>query len=92
MVDNSNTPEDVTREGERIYFDKLKDILEPAHNGEYVAIEVESGEYFVNKDLLTAIQEARIKYPNKLLHIVPIGELNKPSISHQKVNYAWHLR
>jgi hypothetical protein len=34
-------------EGERIYYEKLKPILEPKYKGKIIAIEVDSGDYFI---------------------------------------------
>ena len=59
--------------GEKYYEEKLKQILEPEHNGEFVAIEPESGEYFVNKKAGEAIYEGNQTFPHKKLFLIRIG-------------------
>lgn len=82
------SPDDVIKKGEAIYFSRLKDELEPTHSGETVVIEVDSGEYFINKDVLVAVNEARAKFPDKLFYIATIGSISKTSTNFQ---YAWNL-
>jgi len=64
--------ENVIAKGKEIY-EKLKGELEPDHNGEIVAIDVDSGEYFLGKTLLEANDKAREKYLDKQLYFVRIG-------------------
>jgi len=78
VVTTPQTPEEILTQGEKIYFDH-KANLEKASMGNFVAIEVESKEIFVDADKLVAIQKAQEKYPNKLFYIVQIGNLKKQS-------------
>jgi hypothetical protein len=58
---------------EAIYASRLRPILEPAHVDEFVAIEPESGEYFLGKTLNEAARAARSAYPDRLTHAMRIG-------------------
>ncbi len=69
--------------GERIYRTRLKALLEPAHIGEFVAIEVESGDYFVGPTLGAALAKASKKYPDKRFHIVRVGYPVVASFKHR---------
>jgi len=40
---------ELTRLGIEFYEEQLKTLLEPTHNGEFVAIEPYSGQYFLEK-------------------------------------------
>ncbi|MCS7286501.1 MAG: hypothetical protein RMK30_08400 [Anaerolineae bacterium] len=64
--------ESVLAKGKEIYL-KLKDQLEANHQGEIVAIDVDSGEYFVGKTLIEVNDKAREKYLNKQLYFARIG-------------------
>lgn len=64
--------ESILTKGKEIYL-KIKDQLEPDHNGKIVAIEVDSGEYFIGKTLFEANDKAREKYLNKQLYFARIG-------------------
>ncbi len=64
--------ESVLAKGKEIYL-KIKDQLEPNHNGKIVAIDVDSGEYFIGDTLIEANDKAREKYLNKQLYFARIG-------------------
>jgi hypothetical protein len=58
--------------GDEIY-ENIKPLLEPEHKGEIVAIEVESGDYFLAETVIKAGQKAKEKYPDKVFYFVRIG-------------------
>jgi len=55
-------------------YQQLQSTLEPAHNGEIVAIEPESGEHFLGKTLGQANNAAYAKFPDGWVYFVRIGE------------------
>ena len=73
---------DVARRGYHIYK-KLKYAMEPAHLGEYVAIEVKSGDYFLGQDMGEALDKAEQKYPDEEFFVVRVGELATASFKHR---------
>ena len=58
--------------GDEIYK-KIKDKLEPEHKGEFIAIEVDTGDYFVGKDPIEADEKAREKHPDAVFYLARIG-------------------
>jgi hypothetical protein len=50
--------------------------LEPSLKGKSVAIEVESGEYFVGETVLDAAGKVYVKYSDKVFHFFHIGSLS----------------
>lgn len=58
---------------EELYATQLKLRLEPNHNGEFVAIEPISGEFFLGKTLSDAIQAARRTHPTRLPYTMRVG-------------------
>lgn len=69
------TPEldDFIRRAETIYEQGLAGLLEPEHRNEFVAIEPESGSYFLGRTLTEAMRAARDKYPDRLSHAMRVG-------------------
>lgn len=63
----------ITKRGEEIYQKQLKETLEPEHHGKYVAIEPESGDYFVGDDPVQADTQAQAKHPDKVFYLKRIG-------------------
>ncbi|BAZ79087.1 hypothetical protein SR1949_26470 [Sphaerospermopsis reniformis] len=67
-------------ERERLYqrckliFDQVQPELIKTHYNWYIAVEPDSGEYFLNEDAFFAAQKAHEKYPNVKLHVFRINE------------------
>ncbi len=64
---------EVIRKGEAIY-EKIREKMEAEHKGEALAIEVESGDYFLGKSALDAVKRGREKHPDGLYYAVRIGK------------------
>ena len=56
-----------------IYATELQANLESEHMNRFVAIEPESGEYFLADTFDEAVKSARTKYPARLSHTIRIG-------------------
>ena len=59
--------------GQRFYDEHLKDKLEPEHTGRYVAIEPESGRYFLADTGTDALLEAHRALPQNLFYLARVG-------------------
>ena len=73
---------ELTKLGIKFYEEKLKHLLEPEHNGEFVAIDPYSGKYFLERKKLDAILKARAEMPDKLFFLAKIGTIHTGSLSH----------
>ncbi len=58
----------------RLYTDRLRGDLESQHMGRFVAIEPESGDYFLGDTFDEAVRSARTKYPSRLSYTLRIGQ------------------
>ena len=56
-----------------IYERKYRKRLEATARGQVVAIEVESGEVFLDRTALEAAMKARKKFPDRLFYFIRIG-------------------
>lgn len=61
------------RKAEAIYRRKLKPKLERRYKGRIVAIDADSGDYFLGKTVLEAMEKGRKKHPNKIFYAIRIG-------------------
>lgn len=59
--------------GIKFYKEKLKHLLEPQHNGKFVAIEPHSGRYFVSENGTKALLDARKEMPDSKFYLARIG-------------------
>ena len=65
--------EELVRNAESLYEQKLKSELEVLHRDQFVAIEPISGEYFLGRSLSEALGAARAAHPDRLTHTMRIG-------------------
>jgi hypothetical protein len=65
--------DEFVRRSEELYATRLKATLELNHMDEFVAIEPESGDYFLGKTLIEATRAARHSYPDRLTHAIRVG-------------------
>jgi hypothetical protein len=65
--------DEFVRRAEEVYATRLRGVLEPEHADEFVAIEPESGDYFLGRTLSQASGAARKIYPNRLTHVMRVG-------------------
>jgi len=66
-------PESVASLGEKIYREQLQAILEPKETGRFVAIDVNSGHYFVADSSNEALHKALKEIPGGLFHLMKVG-------------------
>jgi hypothetical protein len=86
---NKNQGE-VLKKGEALYLGSLKQKLEMDHNGDYVVIDVDSGNFIVESNKIEAIKKAQKEFGEKLFYIVQIGDLEEPTINfRERSNVAW---
>lgn len=83
------SPDEITKRGEEIYINELKDELEKNKLGNYVVIEVKTKKHFVNKDLVAALETAKKEFPQDLFFIVQIGKLRTTLLKNQYQQYDW---
>lgn len=63
----------VIERAKRVYADRLQAVLEPQHQNRFVAIEPESGEYFLGDTFDEAVKSAAARHPSRLSHTIRIG-------------------
>lgn len=66
----------ITAELDRLGWARYADIrdrLEPAHRGEFVMIEVDSGDYFLGDTPKAALTQARAAHPDSAFCLIRVG-------------------
>lgn len=74
---------DISKIGQEIYDTKLKAKLEPEFNGQFVAIEPQSGAHYLGKTMSEAKQEASKAHPGKKFFLVRVGYKAAVSFKHR---------
>lgn len=67
------------------YATRLQSVLEPEHVDEFVAIDPQSGGYFLGATLNAATQAARKAFPDRWTHAMRIGH-------RAALHFGMHLR
>jgi hypothetical protein len=65
--------DEIAARGQEIYDRKLRDQLEPSNNGRFLVMDIESGEYEIDDDDLTASIRASRKMSDALRYGMRIG-------------------
>ena len=61
------------RRAELVYAQRHKAALENTHQDSFVAIEPESGDYFLGRTLSEAAEAAYQIYPDRRTHVIRVG-------------------
>jgi hypothetical protein len=65
--------DDLAESGQRLYDERLRSLLEPEHEGQFVAIEPETERYFLGSTGLAALRAGRKELPDKLFYLLRVG-------------------
>lgn len=65
--------DDLVERGQSAYRQRLASILEPLHVGEFVAVEPDTGQYFLGTTASAALVAARAAMPNNLFYLTRVG-------------------
>lgn len=69
----SRTPQEVGRLAAAIYERDIRRVVEAEHAGEYLVINVDTGEYLIGKDWLSVSDQADRSFPKGSRFLMRIG-------------------
>ena len=64
---------DIGRRGEAIYSERLREILEPEFDGQFIVIDVDSGDYEVDPEDMSACMRLQARKPDALIWGTRVG-------------------
>ena len=79
--EGTDTADDLVESGQRFYDEHLRSSLEPEHIGRYVAIEPDSGRYFLADTGTEALLDARQALPECLFYLARVGHSAADTLS-----------
>ncbi len=90
MTTNEAAPviDEVIEQGDRIYEEQLKNLLEPQQTGRYVAVEPETRRYFLGDTGTDALVAAHEAMPQSLFYLKRIGH----EVTHRIGGYGLRQR
>jgi hypothetical protein len=73
MAFKNLAPDEVVRRGKELYDRDLRSQLEPHENGKYVVVDIESGAFEVDRELIKALKRLEAKINEPQTYIGRIG-------------------
>lgn len=70
---SSYSDDEIAQLGDAIYQRDIRGSVEPAHNGEFLVIDVSSGRYALGKTALEAAEQLQPRSPDAPLYIARVG-------------------
>ena len=73
MSQRTYSPEEIAARGEALYAETIRDTLNADDVGKFVVIDIETGDYEIDDDDLTATERVLARRPNALTYGLRIG-------------------
>jgi hypothetical protein len=67
------TSEEIVRRGQALYDERLRPVVEARERGKFLVLDIETGEYEIDSDELSALRRAKEKNPDAALYILRVG-------------------
>ena len=67
------TAQEIESRGEAIFVEQIRDRLKPGHQGKFLVIDIETGEYEIDPDDLVATRQLLANRPNAVIYGLRIG-------------------
>lgn len=71
--ENTEPSDSLSGNGQRLFDERLRSILEPDYTGEFVAIDPDTERYFLGSTGLVALHAGREALPGKLFYLLRVG-------------------
>ena len=84
--------EEIARRGREHYDRVLRAELEPEHTGEFLVLDVETGDYELDESQLAAFDRAEARHPDGVFYILRVGYRTATRIGAQLRRDATRLR
>ena len=72
-VERRYSKEEFSRRGDALYDQLIRPVFEPSHNGQFAAIDIETGEFEVDESEIVAGNRLRARLPNAQTWMTKIG-------------------
>lgn len=67
------TSDAIVQRGQALYDQQIRTKVEASHKGEFLVLDIETGEYEMDFNELHALQRAKAKNPDAALYILRVG-------------------
>jgi hypothetical protein len=67
------TSEEIVQRGQALYDQQIRAKVEASHKGEFLILDVDTGEYEIDSNEVAAVKRAKAKNPGAALYILRVG-------------------
>lgn len=67
------TNAEIAQRGQALYDQQIREHVEAKHKGEFLVVEVDTGDYEMDAAAVNALERARSKHPDGALYLMRIG-------------------
>ena len=67
------TSKEIVQRGQALYDQQIRAKVEASHKGEFLILDVDTGEYEIDNNEVAAVKRARAKNPSAALYILRVG-------------------
>ena len=64
---------EIVQRGQVLYDEHIRGKVEANHQGKFLVVDIETGEYEIDVDELAALKRAKAKHPDAALYLLRIG-------------------
>ena len=73
MPYSDENSEAIAARGEEIYQQQIRDKVDPKHEGKFLVLDIETGDYEIDAEDLVATDRLLAKHPNAIIYGVRVG-------------------
>jgi hypothetical protein len=63
----------IVERGQALYDQTIREKVEPSHHGEFLVVDIETGEFEIDASELAALERAQAKHPGAALYLMRVG-------------------
>lgn len=67
------TKEEIAERGQKLYDERIRASVEDTHQGEYLAVDIDTGDYEIDRSSVEALDRAAARHPNGALFLIRVG-------------------
>ena len=65
--------DEIAERGQALFDREIRSTLSPSEQGKFLVLDIETGDYELDKDELAAIKRARVKHPQGAFYMLRVG-------------------
>jgi len=67
------TSDEIVERGEALYDQQIRAKVEPQHDGKFLVLDIETGDYEIDADSVAALERATARHQDPALYLMRVG-------------------